>query len=78
MGAVLIGWAQVAATTRAAATDAPKPAPQVLYVATNGNDQWSGTVAKPTSDGRDGPLPHPTGRFGPCGKSELAPAPGRV
>lgn len=27
-----------------------------LFVATNGNDQWSGTLAEPKADGSDGPL----------------------
>jgi parallel beta-helix repeat protein len=28
----------------------------ILYVATNGNDGWSGRLEKPTRDGQDGPL----------------------
>ena len=27
-----------------------------LYVATNGNDQWSGRLAQPNADASDGPL----------------------
>jgi parallel beta-helix repeat protein len=30
--------------------------PLTIYVATNGNDQWSGRVEKPSADGKDGPL----------------------
>jgi hypothetical protein len=30
--------------------------PFTLYVATNGNDQWSGQFASPSADGRNGPL----------------------
>jgi len=29
--------------------------PFTLYVATNGNDQWSGRLASPAADSRDGP-----------------------
>ncbi|HKS36862.1 MAG TPA: right-handed parallel beta-helix repeat-containing protein [Verrucomicrobiae bacterium] len=32
------------------------PQPLNLYVATNGNDQWSGRLPAPTRDGKDGPL----------------------
>lgn len=37
----------------AAALGAAKP---TFYVATGGNDQWSGRAAAPTADGRDGPF----------------------
>ena len=37
------------------AADAPQ-APSVFYVAPNGRDQWSGTVADPTPAGADGPF----------------------
>src|SRR5262249_51197690 len=30
--------------------------PLTLYVATNGNDTWSGQLAKPSVDAKDGPL----------------------
>src|SRR2546423_816202 len=30
--------------------------PLTLYVATNGNDQWSGRLEEPARDGKDGPL----------------------
>ncbi|MBN8215767.1 MAG: hypothetical protein J0L75_03955 [Spirochaetes bacterium] len=33
-----------------------KAAP-VYFVATNGRDEWSGTLAEPSPDGKDGPLP---------------------
>jgi len=31
--------------------------PSLFYVATNGNDQWSGRLAQPAANGKDGPLP---------------------
>ncbi len=37
----------------ALAAEAPKAD---LYVASNGNDAWSGTIADPAADGKDGPL----------------------
>src|SRR5258706_15410941 len=30
--------------------------PSILYVATTGNDSWSGHLEKPSASGRDGPL----------------------
>ncbi|MGA2865713.1 MAG: right-handed parallel beta-helix repeat-containing protein [Verrucomicrobiota bacterium] len=33
----------------------PKPAPGVFFVATNGNDQWSGSLAAPNGNATDGP-----------------------
>ncbi|MGC8743042.1 MAG: hypothetical protein ACP5T0_04090 [Verrucomicrobiia bacterium] len=33
-----------------------KPAPGVFFVATNGNDNWSGKLPKPSSDFTDGPF----------------------
>jgi hypothetical protein len=35
---------------------APKPAPGVFFVATNGNDQWSGRLPTPNRAGTDGPF----------------------
>jgi hypothetical protein len=35
---------------------APKPAPGVFFVATDGNDQWSGRLPKPNRAGTDGPF----------------------
>ena len=35
---------------------APKPGPGVFFVATNGNDQWSGRLLKPNRTGTDGPF----------------------
>lgn len=32
-----------------------KPAPGIFYVATNGNDQWSGSLPAPNADATDGP-----------------------
>lgn len=34
----------------------PKPGPGVFFVATNGNDAWSGRLAGPQSDASDGPF----------------------
>jgi len=41
-------------TTASVAT--PKPAPGVFFVATNGNDQWSGCLPAPNRKGTDGPF----------------------
>src|SRR5260221_14515149 len=30
--------------------------PSLFYVATNGNDQWSGRLGQPAANGKDGPL----------------------
>ena len=35
---------------------APKPGPSVFFVATNGNDAWSGRLPQPSRNGTDGPL----------------------
>jgi hypothetical protein len=35
---------------------APKPGPGVFFVATNGNDQWSGRLPAPSRKGTDGPF----------------------
>ena len=40
----------------AASIAAPKPAPGVFFVATNGNDQWSGRLPAPNRKGTDGPF----------------------
>ena len=40
----------------AASVPTPKPAPGVLFVATNGNDQWSGRLPAPNRRGSDGPF----------------------
>ena len=37
-------------------TAAPKPAQGVFFVATNGNDQWSGRLPAPNRQGTDGPF----------------------
>ena len=34
----------------------PKPAPGVFFVATNGNDSWSGRLPAPNPEGTDGPF----------------------
>jgi len=34
----------------------PKPGPGVFFVATNGNDQWSGRLPVPNRQGTDGPF----------------------
>src|ERR1019366_9524912 len=39
-----------------ASVAAPKPAPGVFFVATNGNDQWSGRLPAPNRKGTDGPF----------------------
>lgn len=52
-------------TNRLAAMEVPVPRilpaemVTMLYVATNGNNRWSGACAEPTADGRDGPLASP-------------------
>src|ERR1039458_9643424 len=51
----LLGCAQSQPQT-AASVAAPKPAPGVFFVATNGNDQWSGRLPAPNRKGTDGPL----------------------
>ncbi len=38
------------------AAGASAPAPQAFYVATNGNDSWSGRLAVPNAAGTDGPF----------------------
>lgn len=35
---------------------APKPGPGVFFVATNGNDLWSGRLPAPNGPGTDGPF----------------------
>jgi Right handed beta helix region len=40
----------------AASVPAPKPAPGVFFVATNGNDHWSGQLPAPSRKGTDGPF----------------------
>jgi hypothetical protein len=39
-----------------ASSAAPKPGPGVLFVATNGNDQWSGRLPAPSRNETDGPF----------------------
>src|ERR1022692_3426852 len=39
-----------------ASVAAPKPAPGVFFVATNGNDQWSGRLPTPNRKATDGPF----------------------
>jgi hypothetical protein len=51
----LLGCAQPQPQT-AASVAAPKPAPGVFFVATNGNDQWSGRLPSPGLEGTDGPF----------------------
>src|ERR1039458_1218899 len=51
----LLGCAQSQPQT-AVSVAAPKPAPGVLFVATNGNDQWSGRLPAPDRKGTDGPF----------------------
>ena len=40
----------------ATSVPAPKPGPGVFFVATNGNDQWSGRLPAPSGKGADGPF----------------------
>jgi hypothetical protein len=40
----------------AASVPAPKPAPGIFFVATNGDDQWSGRLPAPSRKGTDGPF----------------------
>jgi len=40
----------------ATTSPAPKPAPGVFFVATNGNDHWSGELPAPSRKGTDGPF----------------------
>src|SRR5258706_3272492 len=51
---VLVGCASPASRHGAA-----PPAPGVFFVATNGNDHWSGRLATPNRSGTDGPLATP-------------------
>ena len=44
-----------------AAVTLAAPAPFTLYIATNGNDHWSGSLAAPNEAGADGPLASLTG-----------------
>src|SRR6185436_17433196 len=47
-----------------------------LYVATNGNDGWSGRHAQPLGDGTDGPLRTPAAALSAARKARsTAPAP---
>src|ERR1035437_4311957 len=39
-----------------ASSAAPKPGPGVFFVATNGNDQWSGRLPAPSRNETDGPF----------------------
>jgi hypothetical protein len=43
-------------TTGGTSTAVPKPAPGVFFVATNGNDQWTGRLPAPSRKGTDGPF----------------------
>ena len=51
-------WLIVAALTMLIGS-AAQAAPLILYVATNGNDGWSGRLAQARTDGADGPLRTP-------------------
>lgn len=42
--------------TTGGATDAPKPGPGIFFVATNGNDAWTGREAAPNRPATDGPF----------------------
>ncbi|MEK7707588.1 MAG: hypothetical protein AAB380_06300, partial [Verrucomicrobiota bacterium] len=42
--------------TTGGAEDTPKPGPGTLFVATNGNDAWSGRLAAPNRPATDGPF----------------------
>jgi hypothetical protein len=44
----------------AAMVAAPRPAPGVFFVATNGDDRWSGRIAAPNGARTDGPLATPS------------------
>ncbi len=51
----LLGCAQPQPQTAASVVKF-KPAPGVFFVATNGNDQWSGRLPAPNPNGTDGPV----------------------
>src|SRR4051794_39158341 len=56
----LMGWVMVVAgAALAAKVEPPKPGPGIFFVATNGNDTWSGKLAAPNRRGTDGPLAMP-------------------
>jgi hypothetical protein len=52
---LLFGCARPGVRSVAGST-APKPAPGTFFVATNGNDLWSGLLPAPNRDGTDGPF----------------------
>ena len=64
---VLVGGAACMAVDWAYAGERPAPQLQAtFYVATDGNDSWSGTLATPKTDRSDGPLlPHSAKRGTP-------------
>ena len=57
---VLVGLLSVV-LLRAVPAALAAPAPFTLYIATNGNDGWSGLLAAPNQAGTDGPLASLTG-----------------
>ena len=61
----LMGWVMVVAgAALAAKVEPPKPGPGIFFVATNGNDTWSGKLAAPNRRGTDGPLAMPAAGVG--------------
>jgi hypothetical protein len=57
----------------------PMAQPLTFYVATNGNDAWSGRLARPAGDGSDGPLRTPAAALRAARKAGSAtPAPQSV
>jgi hypothetical protein len=60
VGLILIAGALSACTGRMQSASrgepAPKPGPGVFFVATNGNDAWSGRFAAPNRNANDGPF----------------------
>ncbi|MSU58245.1 MAG: right-handed parallel beta-helix repeat-containing protein [Pedosphaera sp.] len=52
-GLLMVGWSLAGC---AAQPGAPRTGAGTFFVATNGNDSWSGRVAAPARNGRDGPF----------------------
>ena len=53
---VLSAIAAVTLSVRAAEQEPAGPQPSLLYVATDGNDAWSGTLPEPNGQKTDGPF----------------------
>jgi hypothetical protein len=56
VGAALIALLWAGCSHVAQSASAPKPGPGVFFVATNGNDHWSGRLAAPNRARNDGPF----------------------